>query len=182
MKRQIVVTVGIVVAVLAGKVCCAQTVPPGKKVFESRCAVCHMPQATGVPGIFPHLADSIGRYLSVKGGRAYLAHVPCFGLTGPIKSHGEEIDNTMPALDFLSNEELAGALTYVLTTFNAKLLPENFKPYTAAEIKADRAHHMNMEAVHAEREKLIARLAKRQTSSRTGPSSRRAVKAPGRPI
>ena len=182
MKRKIAITVGVAWVFTMGHICNAQTTATEKKVFESNCAVCHMPGATGVAGIFPHLADSIGRYLSVPGGRSYLAHVPCFGLTGPIKSHGEEIDNTMPALDFLHDGEIADALNYVLTNFNAKLLPKNFKPYTAADIKRYRAHHMSMEAVHAEREKLMTRLAKRQTPALPDPSARPAPKAPERSI
>jgi hypothetical protein len=46
-------------------------------------------------------------------------------------------------------------LTYVLTGLNAKLVPADFKPISADEVKAESAKQLNAEAVHGERDALI---------------------------
>ena len=145
-------------AVLAG----ARTLSaaPGSQVFASNCIVCHQPDAKGVPGIYPPLADTVGLYVKLKAGRAYLAHVPSFGLTGPIESHGETVDSNMPPLTQLSDEDIAAVITYVLTKFNQSLLPADFKPFTAQEVHGYRTKEMSETDVHSERAPLLEALKK----------------------
>jgi mono/diheme cytochrome c family protein len=130
----------------------------GHGVFISNCAVCHQPDGKGAPSVYPPLADSVGRYVALKDGRAYLIDVVSFGMGGKIQSHGDTFEGDMPPWPQLSNEDVAQVLTYVLTGLNAKLLPADFKPISADEVKAQRARQLNAEAIHAERESLMKEL------------------------
>ncbi len=141
---------------------CAGTVGAagGSQVFASNCIVCHQPDAKGVAGIYPPLADTVSSYVKLKAGRAYLAHVPSFGLAGPIDSHGESFDSNMPPLTQLSDDDIAAVINYVLTRFDQSLLPGDFKPLTAEEVHGYRAKQMSEAEVHSERASLLETLKK----------------------
>jgi mono/diheme cytochrome c family protein len=132
----------------------------GSEVFASNCIVCHQPDAKGVQGIYPPLAETVGVYAKLKQGRAYLAHVPSFGLTGVIVTNGESIDGNMPPLSQLSDDEVAAVINYILTKFNSRLLPANFKPLTIGEVHGYRAKPMTETEVHNERAALFEALKK----------------------
>lgn len=132
----------------------------GSQIYASHCIVCHQPDAKGVPGIYPPLADTIGNYVKLKAGRAYLAHVPAFGLAGQIDSHGGSFDGNMPPLTQLSDDDIAAVINYVLTRFNQSLLPADFKPFTAEEVHGYRAKHMEEADVYRERAALLDALKK----------------------
>jgi mono/diheme cytochrome c family protein len=133
---------------------------PGSQVFASNCIVCHQPDGKGVQGIYPPLAETVGAYVKLKQGRAYLAHVPSFGLTGVVVTNGESIDGNMPPVSQLSDEDIAAVINYVLTTFNKSLLPADFKPLTDDEAHGYRAKEMSESDVHNERAALIEALKK----------------------
>jgi mono/diheme cytochrome c family protein len=124
----------------------------GESVFASHCTVCHQASGKGIPGMYPPLADTIGRYVSRPNGRAYLVHVVNFGLTGPISSHGATFNGLMQPWPQLHDEEMAAVLNYVLTKFNRAVLPADFKPYTAAEVASYRGKPMTLAQIRAERD------------------------------
>ncbi len=136
----------------------------GHDIFKSNCAVCHQSSAKGVPGTFPPLADSIGSYVAIPEGRAYLVHVVSFGMTGPISVHGRTYNGVMQPWPNLKNQDLALVLNYVLTTFNAKMLPTDFSPLTSDEVKKYRTTNTALGDVHKEREALMKALAAHQGS------------------
>ena len=127
----------------------------GSDIFQNNCVICHQADATGLPGMYPPLADSIGGYVAIPAGRAYLVHVVSFGMTGPISAHEEKYDGVMQPWPQLGDKDIADVLNYVLTTFNAKQLPKNFKPLTADESAKYRAKPMSMSDVHTERAALL---------------------------
>ena len=129
-----------------------------KGIFVSNCAVCHQPDGKGAPGVYPPLADSVGRYVALKDGRTYLIDVVTFGMGGKIESGGDSFEGDMPPWPQLSDQDVAGVLTYVLTGLNPKLLPADFKPISADEVKAERAKQLNAAAIHAERDSVIKEL------------------------
>jgi mono/diheme cytochrome c family protein len=129
-------------------------------IFQTNCLICHQADATGLPGMYPPLADSIGSYVAIPAGRAYLVHVVSFGMTGAISAHDEKYDGVMQPWPQLSDEDLAEVLNYALTTFNAKMLPKNFKPLTGDETAKYRATPMSMSEVHSERAALMKALVK----------------------
>jgi mono/diheme cytochrome c family protein len=130
----------------------------GHDIFKSDCAICHQASAKGVPGTFPPLADSIGSYVAIPEGRAYLVHVVAFGLTGAISVHGHTYNGVMQPWPNLKNQDIALLLNYVLTTFNAKLLPNDFSPLTGDEVKKYRTSSIVPGDVHKEREALMKAL------------------------
>jgi mono/diheme cytochrome c family protein len=94
------------------------------ELYTLNCWGCHKPRAEGIPGTVPRLADSMGDFLRVPGGREYLVEVP--GV----------------AASALSNAEIAEVLNWLLVTFNKAEMPPDFKPYTAAEIARYRPHQL----------------------------------------
>src|SRR5438105_15113831 len=78
----------------------------GAETFSARCAVCHQADGHGVPGVYPPLANSVGDYLRLSQGRAYLVHVVSFGMTGAITSHGQTYSGFMQPWQQLSDREL----------------------------------------------------------------------------
>ena len=126
----------------------------GRGVFISNCAVCHQPDGKGAPSVYPPLADSVGRYVALKDGRAYLIDVVSFGMGGKIESGGDSFEGDMPPWPQLSNQDVADVITYVLTGLNPKLLPADFKPISADEVKSERAKQLTAAAINTERESL----------------------------
>ena len=61
-----------------------------------------------------------------------------------------------------SVDKVAAVLNYVLTTFNAKLLPSTFTPYTAAEVKKYRSGDLSTGEVHKQRKALLKMLSAHQ--------------------
>ncbi len=72
----------------------------------------------------PRLANSMGYFVRIPQGRAYLVEVPGVA-TAP-----------------LSDEEIAEVLNWMLLTFSRPQLPAHFTPYTAAEISKYRMHKL----------------------------------------
>jgi cytochrome c len=131
----------------------------GRDIFNSNCVICHQSNAKGVPGMYPPLADSIGSYVAIPAGRAYLVHVVSFGLTGAISVHGQTCNGVMRPWPNFKDEDVAQVLNYVLTTFNSKLLRHDFKLFEAGEVKAYRIANPALSDVHKEREALMKALA-----------------------
>ncbi len=127
----------------------------GASVFAANCAVCHQNNGRGVPETYPSLAGTVGNYVRTQAGRAYLVQVVSFGMTGTIESDGTEYNGLMQPWTQLSDADVAAVLNYILTTFNPKILPADFKPYTAAEVKHLRATHLSFDQVRAERETIV---------------------------
>ncbi len=109
------------------------------QVFEQRCIICHQPNAQGVAGLYPPLADSIGYYVRVKDGRQYLVHVLLNGLGGSVVVKGVTYNGLMPQFAYLSDDDIAAALNEVLTRFNSAELPKDLQPITPDQVKAGRA-------------------------------------------
>lgn len=134
----------------------------GADIFNSNCIVCHQADGNGVPGMYPPLADSVGNYIATRQGRAYLVHVVSFGMTGAISVHGQYYDGVMQPWPKFGDDELAQVLNYVLTNFNAKLLPKDFLPFTADEVRKYRAANATLGDTYKEREAMLKALAAHQ--------------------
>jgi mono/diheme cytochrome c family protein len=123
----------------------------GAQLFTTHCAICHQANGQGIPAMYPPLANSAGVFAHSNDGRAYLAHVVSFGLAGPIEVDGTAYNGFMQSWDAqLSDDDIAQVLNYVLGNFNSKLLSGGFKPFTAEEIKRDRARTMTSGEVYHE--------------------------------
>ncbi|MFQ6005357.1 MAG: cytochrome D1 domain-containing protein [Woeseia sp.] len=97
--------------VAAGQI--AEVLASGEAVFLEHCSACHQDSGQGLPGAFPPLAGS--DYL--MGDRKQVLTAALFGLTGPITVNGQDYDGVMPSMGYLTDNELAAALTYVFNSW-----------------------------------------------------------------
>ncbi|MGQ9692104.1 MAG: c-type cytochrome, partial [Thermaceae bacterium] len=125
----------------------------GAKLY-SQCAGCHQATGTGIPGAFPPLAGHVAEILNLKGGREYLIKALLYGLQGPIEVKGMKYNGVLPAYGQLKDEEIAALLNYVATTWGNDKKVKGFKPFTAEEVKAQRANKLTAQQVWEERKKL----------------------------
>ncbi len=85
----------------------------GRDVYLANCSACHQADGSGLSGAFPPLANS--DYLA--GERKDVLAVALFGLSGPITVNNIEYDGVMPSMGYLTDQQLADALSYVLTSW-----------------------------------------------------------------
>jgi mono/diheme cytochrome c family protein len=85
----------------------------GAAVFADRCAVCHGPQAAGIPGTFPSLHEQVVAFAKIPQGRDYLVMVVTTGLVGNLRLGGVNYNGAMPAQSGLSEAEVAAVLSYL---------------------------------------------------------------------
>lgn len=84
--------------------------------YALHCMGCHRQDGGGTEGKVPALKGSMGRFLSVPGGREFLVQVP-----GTSQSA-------------LSDAKVAAVLNWMLQRFSPDQIPDDFVPYTADEI------------------------------------------------
>ncbi|MDZ7671085.1 MAG: cytochrome D1 domain-containing protein [Gammaproteobacteria bacterium] len=104
----------------------------GKAAYESYCQSCHQPDGTGMGNVFPPLAGS--DYLLEDKHRAI--EVVLDGLSGPIEVNGQTYDAVMPNLAYLSDQQVADILTYVLNSW------DNDAGYVSAAEVAERRQRL----------------------------------------
>ncbi|MEZ0321424.1 MAG: cytochrome c [Thermus sp.] len=144
-------SLGIALFALALGLAVAQS---GQALYGQYCSTCHQANGQGVPGAFPPLAGHVADILAKKDGRTYLIDLLLFGLQGQIKVKGQTYNGVMPAWGAqLKDDQIAAILNYVTTSFGNKP-PAGFKPYTPAEVKAERAKQLTPQKVYALRQAL----------------------------
>lgn len=85
----------------------------GKGVFMQTCFVCHQLNGEGIPGQIPPLAKS--DYMMADRFRAVRNIL--FGQTGEVVVNGKTYNGTMIPLNYLSDEDVANVVTYVVNSF-----------------------------------------------------------------
>lgn len=81
----------------------------GALLYQKHCASCHMPSGGGIPGTFPPLREAP----AVTGAKEALVTTVLTGNANAAGDDGSEYTETMPAFQFLSDEEIARILTYI---------------------------------------------------------------------
>ena len=81
--------------------------------YLANCGACHQSDGQGLPGAFPPLADSD----FIQNDPWVLVEATVVGLSGPLMVNGKEYNNIMPAMSYLTDDELARILTYVLNSW-----------------------------------------------------------------
>jgi hypothetical protein len=84
--------------------------------YMLHCQGCHLPGAAGVEGRVPAMKDFVGWFLHSEEGREFVIRVP-----GVSQS----------ALD---DVQLAELVNWILITDSSQQLPDDFRPYSAAEV------------------------------------------------
>jgi cytochrome c2 len=106
--------------------------------YRLHCEGCHKQDGSGQTGFVPDFRGNIARFLALPEGRDYLVRVP-----GTAQS-------------LLTDAERAAVLNWVLVTMDPGNLPENFEPYTEAEV--GRWRYDALSNPLSERARLLARL------------------------
>lgn len=109
--------------------------------FLLHCSGCHQPDGSGSPGSgIPDMRGSIGHFLRLPEGRAFLVQVP-----GTAQSS-------------LNDGDTAELLNWMVTTLGQKEVPADFLPYTRDEVTRLRGHPLD--DVPAVRTSVVGRLQK----------------------
>ena len=125
-------------AILLAPVATALAASP-VELYTLNCWGCHQPHAEGIPATVPRLAHSMGYFLAIPEGRAYLVQVPAV-------AHSP-----------LNDKQIVQVLNWLLVTFSKDELPNNFKPYSIEEIRKWRPHPIvNVKAARAELSQRLA--------------------------
>jgi nitrite reductase (NO-forming)/hydroxylamine reductase len=85
----------------------------GAELYVANCAACHQPNGQGLPGAFPPLAKSD----FIQRDPTQVLDVTVRGRQGAMVVNGVEYNNVMPAMSYLSDDELAEIITYVLNSW-----------------------------------------------------------------
>lgn len=99
----------------------------GKTIYATLCAACHQPHGFGLDGLAPPLVDSEW----VLGKPELPARIIMHGLAGPVKVGGRSFNLAMPPLPQLSDEDVAGVLTYIRREWEHNASPVDTKAVTA---------------------------------------------------
>ena len=123
----------------------AMQVDDGAETYATRCLACHQANGGGVPGVFPPLVDTDW----VVGDKGVLIRIVLNGVTGEMEVNGQVYTGAMPPWgSFLNDEEMAGLLTYIRTSWGNEAPPvtpeevgrvreaaqERKEPWNAAEL------------------------------------------------
>ncbi|MEJ7740106.1 MAG: c-type cytochrome [Chitinophagaceae bacterium] len=92
----------------------------GEKVYNTYCVSCHQLNGKGDGNRFPPLDSSEWVIGNKRGDKDKLIILLLQGLEGPIEVKGKPYNNTMPAHNFLSDEDAALVLTYIRNNFGNK--------------------------------------------------------------
>jgi mono/diheme cytochrome c family protein len=115
----------------------------GAAVFATRCAVCHGPQAGGIPGTFPSLHEQVVAFAKIPQGRDYLVMVVTTGLMGNLNVGGVSYNGVMPPQSGLSEAEIAAVLNYLASDLGKN---DPAAALSAADVTSARARHADKSA------------------------------------
>ena len=94
----------------------AASLAGGKKVYMQYCLPCHQADGAGVQRMNPPLIKTD----YVLGDKKRLINIVLKGFNEDVEINGQYYSNTMPAHDFLKDNEIANVLTYVRNNFGNK--------------------------------------------------------------
>jgi mono/diheme cytochrome c family protein len=110
----------------------------GKTIYATLCAACHQPHGFGLDGLAPPLVDSEW----VLGKPEITARIVLNGLAGPVKVSGRTYNLAMPPLPQLTDEDVAGVLTYIRREWEHTASAVEVKDVTA--VRAASKDHLAM--------------------------------------
>jgi cytochrome c5 len=113
--------------------------PSGADILAKRCAVCHGPQAAGIPGTFPSLHEQVVAFAKSEEGRDYLIMVVTSGLMGELQVGGVRYNNVMPAQSGLAEADVAAVLSFLASGLGKN--EQGAAAVSAADVTEARARH-----------------------------------------
>lgn len=102
----------------------------GQAVYTQYCLPCHQVDGGGVMNMNPPLIETS----YVLGDKTQLINILLKGLSKGVVIDGDKYTNPMPAVNYLSDQQVSDVLTYVRNSFGNKA-----SAVSAAEVKAVRA-------------------------------------------
>ena len=102
---------------------------PGAKVYGDVCAVCHMPDGSGVPNMQPALQGSG----MLAGDPAALVRLVLYGGDAVLPENRPRFENPMPPLMALSDQQIADVLNYA-----RRMFAKAASPIAAQDVAAQR--------------------------------------------
>jgi mono/diheme cytochrome c family protein len=102
----------------------------GQQVYSTYCVTCHQADGRGVAGLYPPIAETEW----VRGDVGRLIRLTLNGVTGPVLVNGDAYNNVMTPGAHLSDEQIAGVLTYVRQSFGNEAGP--VQPGQVAAVRA----------------------------------------------
>ncbi len=107
----------------------------GEQVFAKLCAKCHPPDGHSRVTLAPPLAIHAVVLLQA-GGRRHFIRVILNGMSGPVQVGGRTYNDIMSPLRYLKDQQVADVLNYVVKSWgNDAMLPRDFEPFTANEVR-----------------------------------------------
>lgn len=103
----------------------------GKTQYTVICGACHQPTGLGLDGLAPPLADSEW----VTGSPERLARITLNGVRGPMNVKGKVWELEMPPVNILSDQEIAGILTYIRREWGHTAAP--ISPQFVAKVRKE---------------------------------------------
>ena len=85
----------------------------GKTLYATYCSNCHQQDGTGLGQLYPPLANSDYMQASIERTTCIIKN----GLKGPIVVNGVTYNQAMPALEELTNLEIAAITTYIYNSW-----------------------------------------------------------------
>ncbi|MDY0960171.1 cytochrome C [Sphingomonas sp. CFBP8993] len=107
--------------------------------YQLKCQGCHRIDGGGDDRSNPPMRDMVARFLTVPGGREFLARVP-----------------GVATVD-LDDQRLANLVNWTIYTFDPQHVPKDFRPYTSVELGRLRQNPLLLERAET-RARLVARL------------------------
>lgn len=92
------------------------TLTPAQTHYMVSCGGCHGILGSSARHNVPELRGSVGKLLCTQAGREYIVRLPNVAFAG------------------VDDEVLSQILNYVVESFSGESLPQDFKPYSAAEV------------------------------------------------
>ena len=90
----------------------------GQTVYSTYCIACHMADGKGVPNLNPPLASTDSwKNDWVNGDKERIISLVLNGRTEPLEVNGETYTGVMTPHNFLTDEDIAGVLTYIRGSF-----------------------------------------------------------------
>lgn len=108
----------------------SESIKRGKEVYELSCQNCHMEDGKGVTGNNPPLDKT--DFLQKPA--ATLIGIVLNGQTGEVVVNAEKYDGTMPAMEYLDDEQIADVLNYVRNSWGNKI-PKAITPAMVADAR-----------------------------------------------
>lgn len=105
----------------------------GKLIYMGLCAACHQPSGLGLEGLAPPLVDSEWVLGPADRGMRIILH----GLSGPVNVGGRTWRLEMPPLPHLTDDDIAGILTYTRREWEHGASPVS--PEDVAKVRAANA-------------------------------------------